>query len=509
MKKKGKKTDTGQIHIREVRLDHPDPGSMRGGISYQDETGRSSRNTEMAIITYLFCAFFLLMAGYLVWFQVARREQLNESVYNSKMDSATDRIIRGPIVTENGTSLAYSTVDYTGNETRVYPYYNIFAHVIGYATNGRSGLEASESNALMSCHSSLLDQLRNSDDAEKLMGDTVVVTLDPLLQEACWNALGSYDGAIVVMEPDTGKILAMVSKPDYDPNAIPWIWDDLVSDESSSVLLNRSMQGLYPPGSIFKILTALAYMRQYPGSFDQFSFDCDGIYERGDASIHCYEYSRHGHEDLQTAFAYSCNTAFASIGMELDIGKFRSLADTFLFNSALPVSLPHSPSVFALQTGSSDMERMTTAIGQGNTLVTPLHMAMITSTVANGGIMMKPYLVSRIVSSDGTLVQENKPEIYDELMSSQEASYLSSYMKAVVSYGTAVSLSWSGFNAAGKTGSAEYDTPYGTGTHSWFVGYCGADDPQIAVAVIAEDGGAGSSTATPIAQQIFEAYYYR
>jgi peptidoglycan glycosyltransferase len=135
-------------------------------------------------------------------------------------------------------------------------------------------------------------------------------------------------------------------------------------------------------------------------------------------------------------------------------------------------------------------------------------MALITATVANGGIMMKPYVVSRVESSDGNVIRETNPEIYDELMTLEEAEILSGYMHETVLTGTGTALSWNSYSVAGKTGSAEYETGGVTGTHSWFVGFSNVDDPDIVVAVIAEDGGTGSSTAVPIAQSVFDAYYY-
>ena len=498
-----KKRDTGEesrIRIREVRLE--------GNEKKSRQIPPGQRNTDLVIITYVFVMLFALLIGYLAYLTVFRRKELNANVYNTRQESTSDRIIRGPIVTEDGTVLAYSTVDYTGNETRVYPFYSMYAHSVGYATNGRGGLEASANSQLLSSHSPLLEQLEKTRSAQKVQGDSVVVTLRPKLQEAAWYALGDYRGAVVVMEPSSGKILAMVSKPDFDPNELAWEWDSLVEDSERSALLNRATQGLYPPGSTFKILTSLAYLRQNGGDPSSFSWDCTGELPGKDISITCYNGSVHGYEDLKTAFANSCNTAFAGIGLELDNRKFRNTAEDFLFNKPLPVDFPASRSVFALTRESSSDDQMTTAIGQGETLVTPLHMAMITSTVANGGIMMKPYLISSVTDVDGRVVSETRPEIYDELMSLEEASALTECMKETVLSGTGVALSWNGYSVAGKTGSAEYETADGGGTHSWFVGFSDAEDPDIVVAVIAEDGGTGSSTAVPIAQQIFDAWYY-
>ena len=451
---------------------------------------------------------FLLLAGDLIYFNIVKRDSINSSSYNSKQDTRSDRVIRGSIVTEGGTTLAMTNVDASGNETRYYPYERIFAHVIGYASNGKAGLEASANSNLLDSHSSLLSQLKNEQRKEKEIGDTVVVTLDPKLQESAYYALGDYKGAVVVMEPGTGKILAMVSKPDYNPNTIEYDWEDMVTDTSGSALLNRAAQGLYPPGSTFKILTALAYLRQHGGSYEDFMFDCTGYLTEEDVTIHCYNGSVHGQETLKNALSHSCNTAFADIGLALDPGEFRKLAEKFLFNEELPTTMQHSESVFKLNKNSTYGEEMTTAIGQGDTLVTPLHMALITSAVANGGILMKPYLVSRIETSDGNMVTETKPSIYEKLMTPEEAGILTDFMTETVTSGTAVELSWDGFTAAGKTGSAEYERDGVTSTHSWFVGFSNVEDPDIVIAVIAEDGGTGSSTAVPIARRIFDTYYW-
>ncbi len=456
----------------------------------------------------MFVGMFFLLSGYMIWFQVIRRPVIEGNIYNTRQDPAADNVIRGDIVSESGEPLAVTTVDYTGNEIRSYPYGRMFAHILGYATNGRSGLEAALNSQMMSTHTSLLSQLQNTDSDQKEKGDSVVVTLDPRLQQAAWYALGDYKGAVVILEPDTGRILAMVSKPDFDPNTIASDWEYLVSDESSSVLLNRALQGLYPPGSIFKVLTALYYLQEHDDIYEDYLFDCQGAVTQSDVTITCYNSIVHGQESLRSAFANSCNTAFATIGLSLSNTGFRKLSESFLFNHSLPVDLPHSKSVFALEKNSSVGEQMTTAIGQGNTLVTPMHMAMIAATVANAGTMMRPWCVSRVVAADGSVVSETKPEIYDELMSVEEAAIIGSFMQETVLSGTGTLLGGNGYTVAGKTGSAEYETGGATGTHSWFIGYTGVEDPDLAIAVIAEDGGTGSSTAVPIAKRIFDTYYY-
>ncbi len=465
-------------------------------------------NVELTITAWVFVLLFTLLIGRVVYINVFEAEDLRNNINNTKADSKSENVIRGDILTLDGTVLATTLMDEEGNPTRSYPFDNVFAHVIGYATNGKSGLEAEENYELLTSHSSLLKQIQADEKGEKIQGDRIVVTLDEKLQQTAYYALGSYSGAVVVMEPDSGKILAMVSKPDFNPNTIGSEWENLVSDTSSSALLNRATQGLYPPGSTFKMLTTLAYLRAHPTDYMNFSWDCQGALSKEDVTITCYGDQVHGQEDLGSAFANSCNTAFANIGLELDNTEFRDITESFLFNHSLPTGMQHSQSIFKLNKDSSLGEQMTTAIGQGDTLVTPLHMALITSAIANGGIMMRPYYVDHIETNDGTVVKQYDPEIYKKVLTPDEAGILTEYMTRTVEGGTAAALSGNGYTAAGKTGSAEYEKDGVTGTHSWFCGFAQTSEPHIAIAVIAEDGGTGSSTAVPIAKQILDTFFY-
>ena len=224
-----------------------------------------------------------------------------------------------------------------GHETRYYPYANMFAHVVGFSTNGKSGLESIANFNLLRSHTMTLEKVVNELQGEKNIGDNVVTTLNYDLQDTAYEALGKYDGAIAVMEPSTGKILAMVSKPDYDPNNIAEDWDELTAEDSeSSVLLDRATQGLYPPGSVFKIFTTLEYVHEN-SDYEDYSFDCNGKFTEGDSVIHCYKNKRHGQEDLIGSFADSCNSSFASLGLTLDPDSFTELCDSMLFNTSLPL----------------------------------------------------------------------------------------------------------------------------------------------------------------------------
>ena len=431
------------------------------------------------------------------------------SPYNQRQDSFAETVVRGDIVDRNGNVLATTDVADDGTETRSYPYGNLFSHVIGYSDPelGNTGLESVENFELLTSNAFFLEKLQNQFTDSKNRGDTVVTTLDADLQQASYDALGDNRGAVVVMEASTGKILSMVSKPDYDPNSILSNWSTLNSDEENSPLLNRATQGSYAPGSTFKIVTTLAFMRQN-SNFADYTYDCAGEITTGDTTIHCFNGTVHGFEDLRSSIANSCNASFAHIGTLLDIDGYRDTAEDLLFNSDLPSVLGYTKSSFALTSESSEAEIMMTAMGQGKTTVSPYHMALITQAIANGGTLMEPYLVDSVTNYTGTEIRRNVPKSYRRLMTSDEAAQLKEYMTAVVEEGTGSVLSGSSYTAAGKTGTAEYSLSDGEKTHSWFMGFTNVDNPDLVISVITEGSdGSASGKAVTIAKQILDSYY--
>ena len=424
--------------------------------------------------------------------------------YNARQDSYADRVVRGKILDKDGNVLAQTNVSEDGTETREYPYGNMFAHVVGYSVQGKSGLESVENFELLTSNAFFLEKIKNEFQDKKNMGDSVVTTLNLELQEAAYDALGNYKGAVVVMEPSTGKILAMVSKPDFDPNTVAENWDFLNTDQDS-VLLNRATQGQYAPGSTFKVVTALEYMRENP-DYENYGYNCTGAIEKDGVTIRCYNGHVHGQVGFQDSLAYSCNTSFSNIGLSLDIKNFRETSKELLFNSKLPSVLPYSKSSFSLEPGAGSADKMMTAMGQGKTQVSPYHMALITSAIANGGTLMKPYLVDSVNNYTGAVIDKNKPEKYKSLMTSEDAAKLKQYMSAVVDYGTASVLSGQSYTAAGKTGTAEYSSDKEK-DHSWFIGMTNVDNPELVISVIIESSD-GTAKAVDVAKQVFDAYYY-
>lgn len=467
------------------------------------------RNREFAWITYFFVILFIALMGYLVYFTVARAGSFVNSPYNQRQDAFAKDVVRGAITDRNGNVLAQTNVAEDGSETRYYPYGSLFSHVVGYSDSelGKTGLESVENFELLTSNAFFVEKIQNEFNDAKNQGDTVVTTLDADLQQAASDAMGDYKGAVIIMEADTGKILAMVSKPDFDPNEISANWDTLNTDEENSPLLNRATNGSYAPGSVFKIVTALAYMRQDSG-YSNYTYDCTGSITAGGTTISCAGGTAHGHQDFRSAFANSCNSAFIDIGLKLDLDGYRETAEDLLFNSSLPSVLGYSKGSFVLDEDSGESEVMMTAMGQGETMVSPYQMALITQAIANGGTLMEPYLVDSVTNYTGTEVRRNVPQSYARLMTSDEAAQLKEYMQAVVSEGTGSTLSGRSYTVAGKTGTAQYSTSERDRSHSWFTGFTNVDNPELVITVITEgsDGSSGGR-AVSIAGEILDSYY--
>ena len=382
----------------------------------------------------------------------------------------------------------------------------MFVHAVGRFLQRGRGVEMSENFTMLTSSINELDKILLQLDGEKLPGDSVLTTLDTSLQTAAYQALGDRRGAVVAIEPSTGKILAMVSKPDYNPNTVEADWDRLLADEEGeSALLNRALNGLYPPGSTFKLATTLAYIREHPQDYEEYSYTCEGEGRFNQVTIHCAGNTAHGIVNLKDSFAKSCNTSFVNIGTGLSVTTLMDVCTGLLYNTTLPGALSATPGSFVLTEESDPNEIPQTVIGLGKTQITPMQNAMITAAVANGGVLMEPYLVDSVMSADGDVVEKNRPKSSGALMTPSEAGILTEYMKAAVEEGTGSALSSYPVEVAGKTGSAEYET--GKASHAWFICFAPADNPQIAVSVIVETSGSGSRYALPVAKEVLDAYF--
>lgn len=478
----------------------------RGRASKDAPAPKKKKNWQIMTVTWLFTLLFLGLSGYIVHYSATHRQELINNSYNGRQQILIAQNRRGKIFSANGDILAQTVTDEEGNEKREYPYQNLFSHVVGYASNGRMGVESQANYYLINSNAPLSEKAKLDLSSEKYPGDDVYTTLDVNLQQVASNALGIYQGAIIVTEPGTGKILAMVSKPDFNPEEISAIWDELVADKDSSILLNRVTQGLYPPGSTFKIITALEYIRENPDSYLSYSYNCTGALTKGEDRIQCYHGTVHGGVDFKRSFAKSCNTSFANIGLSLNKTSFHNTLDGLLFGKELPVAFNYSISRADVSEDMKDADMMQVSIGQGTTSITPLLLNMITCSVANDGILMEPYVVDYVESSNGSRIKSYNASSYGRLMEEKEAQILKGLMADVVEEGTASRLKGLSYTAAGKTGSAEYGTVKGD-SHAWFTGFAPVENPQVCVTIIIEGAGAGGDYAVPIAKRIFDAYF--
>jgi penicillin-binding protein A len=404
---------------------------------------------------------------------------------------------------------------------RRYPQRGLAAHVVGYSTQVRSraGLERSMNDFLTGSNANLstvldtsLDRLRGA----TIEGNDVIVTLNARGQRAALNALGGRCGAVVALEPSTGRVLVMASSPTYNSNLVERHFNRIrriqAGCKPADALLNRATQGLYAPGSTFKVVTAAAALESGKYSLRS-SFNDPG---------YCVEYGRRvsnydtsspfGTVNFLQAVQYSINSVFCNVGKNLGAIRILEAARRFGFYSKPPLETPvneRTPSglyrrgelFFPKDDFAADPGRL--AFGQERLLVTPLQMAMVVAAVANDGVVMRPYVVERVVSPSGKTVTRTKPDKLGRAISKRTANDVTEAMKAVVSGGTATSAQLPG-GVAGKTGTAETGRA-GVNTTS-FLAFAPADNPRVAVAVFLESQtGTGGSTAAPVAKQVMQA----
>jgi len=450
-------------------------------------------------VFWMIALIFFLTIAFLLRLVFVQGDEISKSAYNPRLNYIDNSIKRGNIKDLDGDILAESILQSDGTYVRKYPRARMTAHVTGYSDVGKTGVEAAENFTLQTPHLEFFQRILQVVKKTEVQGNDVVLSIDMDIQSVAGDLLGNNKGAVVAIEPSTGRILALQAYPDFDPNTVKQNWESLTQDEDSS-LLNRSTQGLYPPGSTFKVVTALAAMDKM-ADWSTFTHECDGEVEFDNKVIHCYNGKSHGTVDMKKALAVSCNSYFAALGKKIGAINLREKADVLYCNRDYDFQLAHKKSQVALDKSSTESELVETAIGQGKTLVTPLYMAMLVSAIANDGIMMKPYLVDHIEYFNGKAGKVTVPEKITKICTPEQANLLTDMMIEVVSNGTGGAASVSGVSVAGKTGTAENATG---SDHSWFIGFAPAENPKVAVAVMLENSDAGAR-ATPIAGKVIKA----
>ncbi len=434
---------------------------------------------------------------------------------------------RGPILAA-GSPVARSVA--TDDELRFQRRYAdgpLYAHLTGYYSfvyGAGSGVERGE-DTLLSGSSDQLFYRRMVDlvTGREPQGASVELTVDPAAQRAADEALGDQKGAVVALDPRTGAILALVSHPTYDPNRLAG--HDLkavqgsyaaLNDDPDDPLVDRAVAGdLYPPGSTFKIVTAAAALStgdytpettvpgparlDLPQTSTDLPNDFAGACGPGDEVT------------LIRALTISCNTAFGSLGLTLGGDALRAQAAKFGFGERLSVPMSVTPST--VPAGMNPPQSAQAAIGQYDVRVTPLQMAMVSAAIANGGTLMTPYAVKSVRSPDLSVIEQARPQELSQAVTPEVAAQLTTMMEAVVTDGTGTRAQVPGVRVAGKTGTAQQGN--GQPPHAWFTAFAPADDPQVAIAVVVEDGGtagdeaAGGRVAAPVAKAVLEAVLRR
>ena len=453
-------------------------------------------------VFWLYFAMFFVVVVYLGYFILIVGPGMINSTFNPRLNRNDFTISRGYIFDAHGNVLAQSVPVY-GSYTRVFPYGNDFAHTVGFIGITKSGVEARYNFNLDNIDFEIWQRIqREFINGAPLRGDNIHLTLERDMQRLAADSLRGINGAVVAIEPRTGRIIAMASNPDFNPNNINDIWRDLIADEENSPLLNRAGQGIYPPGSVFKLITADAIMQNIPNYMD-FYVECRGSAVFDGENLRCYGARAHGRVNLSDAMKYSCNIFFAEALIHIGYEKLLESTERALFNHALSFDLEYVRSRFNMESGASTGEIIQTAIGQGRTLTTPLHMALITSAVANDGMMPVPHVAERITSHTGRIKWERRREAPVRVMSAENAAELTEMMVRVVEGGTGTTARVAGLSVAGKTGTAEIDSGE---AHGWFICFAPADNPEIAIAIITENTG-GTQRAQEIARNMLRAYF--
>jgi peptidoglycan glycosyltransferase len=447
--------------------------------------------------------------------QVGKAESLKDDPRNSRVLLSEYSHQRGPIVVDgHAIALSRKTND-AYKYLRTYPGGEVYAPVTGYYSLlvGATGIEKAE-NSILSGDSDKLFVRRISDyfTGRQPQGGQVVLTLDSRAQQAAYDALAGKTGAVVALDPQTGAILAMASRPSYDPTPltthdtkqIQQSYNGLLH-EGDSPLLNRAISQTYPPGSTFKVVTAAAALssgRFGPGSQlpapDELSLPQTTHKLQNFEGEQC---SGGGHISLADALRVSCNTAFGALGLRLGGETINKQAEAFGFGRDVEVPMLAAPSVFPGDVSGPNVAFA--AIGQDSDAVTPLQMAMVAAGVANDGVVMQPYLVDKTLAPDLSTLSVTQPEELTRAVSSGVAADHTQMMEGVVQSGTGTAAQIPGVAVAGKTGTAE-NVP-GQATHAWFICFAPAENPRVAVAVIVEHGGTGGTAAAPIARQVMGA----
>ena len=461
---------------------------------------KSTLNRRLIFVMVFFVLLFMSLALYLVYFQLFKAKTLAEDSHNRRLWLNEDLIQRGSIFDRNDNIIAYSQRDDQGKQRRIYNYPLASSTITGYSSTsyGKTGLEKSYNRQLLAISNENFSQFRKM-VVKNDTGYDLHLSVDQNIQNIVYNYLANYKSACVIMNPKTGEILAMVSTPTFNPNSLDNDWNNLIQNNDGR-LINRATLGLYRPGSVFKIISAASII---DNKLDQTYEDTGSEIVQG-FEIKNYDDQVFGNLDLRNAFIYSVNTYFAKKSVDMGQEKLQATSEKFLFNKDYDFDLDKNNSKIPFK-DLNKADLAMTGFGYGKTQVTPLHMAMITSAIANDGVMVSPRLVNKVTNKDGKIISESKTKNLSVVTSPETAGTIRDMMVDVVNKGTATEAFLQSVQIAGKTGTA--DKADGK-IDAWFVGFAPAYDPKIAIALVIEDSqGTGGQVAAPIAREIMKSIF--
>ncbi|MCX6458977.1 MAG: penicillin-binding transpeptidase domain-containing protein [Actinobacteria bacterium] len=456
----------------------------------------------------------------LTWIQVLHADEYRARSGNTRLILEEYNRERGPILVNRSQVARSVRTDDSLNSLRVYKPGAEYAPATGFYSlvYGATGLERTENSVLSGSDSRFfVDRIQQLFAGTKTKGGGVVTTLNSAAQDAAWEGLGGRKGAVVAINPTTGAILALVSSPSFDPNLLSSHKPDEIrasykalESDPDKPLLNRPLAITYPPGSTFKLVTTAAALES--GKFTPTTIiPGPAEYQLPNSTKKLKNWSGQpcgpdGKITLEEALAVSCNTAFAWLGNELGADALRAEAEKFGFNTSFQVPMTAATSRFPANPDAAQTAQ--SAIGQFDVRATALQMAMVGAAIGNGGVTMNPYLVDQILAPDLSVLSQTQASVFAQAMSQVNAAAELAMMVNVVDHGTGSNAQIPGVRVGGKTGTAQTgnDLP----PHAWFVGVAPAEAPQIAVAVVVENGGgspeiSGNKLAAPIARAVIEA----
>ena len=479
-------------------------------------------NRQIVKLFAFIVVLFGVLVGFTSYWSVFDAKALKEKEANRRPLLEAQQIRRGRILAADGTVIAKSVANGRGAEKRYvrrYPEGSLFGHPIGYSfvRQGDSEFEQFHNEELVgegSEFESILEQLLGHNRE----GNDIVTNLDTEAQRVALGDLqeGGHFGAVVAIVPQTGEVKVMASNASYDPNRIPYELEKFNSNEIETPLYDRATQGLYPPGSTFKVVTAAAGLES--GAITpETTIDAPGSLEVEGTPLQNDFNQDFGPISLDTALTYSVNTWFGQLGQRVGQDQLFETMEKFGFNAKPAIDLPdeevEASGIYEgrrLLHRNDPVDLARVAIGQERLLASPLQMAEVAAAVANKGKLMKPQIWRRVIDPDGRVVDTLDPSVYSEPVSAKSAEELTTAMEGVVSAGTGTNAAIPGVPVAGKTGTAETPGNEACGggeneNQAWFIGFAPANEPKIAIAASVEcTEQFGNDVAAPIFRDVAE-----